>query len=436
MDTPQPESDPIPPGADNLTTPDTELRERVAELEAERDRLAALVADNARLCHEAIEASRAKDEFLATLSHELRTPLNAVVGWVHMLKSGMLSPEASAKALESIERNASIQAQLTADLLDVSPVITGKLALECAPVDLSATIEAALDANRSAAAAKNIDVSVVIEREACPVWGDANRLQQIVWNLLSNAVKFTPPGGQIQVRLVRIDTHTELRVTDNGIGIPASFLPYVFDRFRQADGTTTRAHGGLGLGLAIVRHLTELHGGTVWAESAGPDQGATFVVRLPVPAVLTSPAAPASEPDQQHAAESKLRGVRVLVVDDDEDARHLVDAVLEHRGAEVKTAASARDAFELLPRYRPDVLLVDICMPVEDGYSLMRRIRTLPTESGGSTPAAALTAYSGVDDRRQAISVGFQMHLAKPIEPTMLVDLVATLAGRPRMEGV
>ncbi|MBI4477391.1 MAG: response regulator [Acidobacteria bacterium] len=432
--------DPLLKEIEDLKRRETELRDRVAQLETERAHLlqelsksAAVAADHARLYRDANEASRAKDEFLATLSHELRTPLNAVLGWVHMLKSGMLAPEASQKALDSIERNAAIQAQLTADLLDVSRVITGKLALECAPVDLATTIDAALDAVRSAASAKNIEISVVVDREACPVWGDASRLQQIIWNLLSNAVKFTPQSGQIQVRLARVDTFTELRVSDTGAGIPQSFLPFVFDRFRQADGTTTRKHGGLGLGLAIVRHLTELHGGTVSAESVGPDRGSTFIVRLPVPAVLTSSTPSA---DRRPGSETKLQGVRVLVVDDDEDARHLVDAVLEHRGADVKAAASADEAFDMIAADKPDVLLIDICMPGEDGYSLMRRIRELPAAAGGATPAAALTAYSTADDRRQAIAVGFQMYLAKPIDPEVLVDLVATLGGRSKIETV
>ena len=405
-------------------------------------RRAAMAVDNAMLFAEAHRAraqaeaaNRMKDEFLATVSHELRTPLNAIVGWSHMLRTRSFDEATSARALETIERNAKSQAQIVEDILDVSRIITGKLRLEVQPVDPAAIIESALDSVRPAAEAKEIRLQSILDPRAGPVLGDGNRLQQVVWNLLANAVKFTPKGGRIQVRLERVESYVEVVVADTGQGIHADLLPYVFDRFRQGDSTSTRLHGGLGLGLAIVRHLVELHGGTVWAASGGEGKGATFSVHLPL--MVVQPAANAA--DRQHPRSDRsismdftpidLAGVRVLVVDDDHDARELVAAVLAEHGAGVTAVSSVTEALEAIQRGKPDVLVSDIAMPSEDGYSLIRRVRALE-KTLGHIPAAALTAYAGAQDRTRALLAGFSSHLPKPIEPAELTAVVANLAGR------
>ena len=390
---------------------------------------------------EAEAANRLKDEFLATLSHELRTPLTAILGWAKLLADGQVSEGKAADAFGAIYRNARTQAQLIDDLLDVSRVITGKLRIEVAPVNLGAVVEAAAAVVRPAAEAKGVALNVSLGGEALTVNGDPARLQQVVWNLLSNAVKFTPAGGRVEARVRRAGSQMEVAVSDTGQGIEAEFLPHVFERFRQAEMGTTRRHAGLGLGLAIVRHLVELHGGTVKAESEGEGKGSTFIVRLPVRAVraaeeTTARAERPARPEASDAASAThtLEGVKVLIVDDEPDARRLLTELLSQRGAEVSAAASAAEALETLQAWRPDVLLCDIGMPDGDGYELIRRVRELPLERGGRTPAAALTAYAGPADRARALASGFQTHVAKPVEPAELAAVVAGLAAHERTE--
>jgi signal transduction histidine kinase len=376
------------------------------------------------------EANRLKDEFLATVSHELRTPLNAIVGWVSLLRSGKLEEEQFSRALETIERNARAQSQLIDDLLDVSRIASGKLRLSVRPADLRSVIESALDTVRPAADAKSIRLTASLNPNARLVSGDVDRLQQIVWNLLNNAIKFTPQGGSVEVRLERVESHVEISVTDTGEGIAPDFLPYVFERFRQADSTSHRSHRGLGLGLSIVRQLAELHGGSVSADSPGPGKGSTFSICLPVPAARrhsdddanAAPGAPSEGPS--------LADVRVLLVDDEPDAREVVSLILGERGAQVRAVSSATDALAALDTYEPNVIVSDIEMPGEDGYSLIRRIRLRDPERGGLVPAAALTAYSRSQDRMLALSAAFQIHVPKPIEPAELVAAVWSLSRR------
>jgi PAS domain S-box-containing protein len=392
-----------------------------------------------RLLSEAQEANRLKDEFLATLSHELRTPLTAILGWSRLLQMSNFDAAATARALGTIERNAQAQTQLIDDLLDTSRIITGKLRLEMRPVDPASVVAAAVETARPAAEAKDIRLHTFFDNGAGPISGDPDRLQQVVWNLLSNAIKFTPEGGRVEVRLERAGSRVEITVADTGRGIAPEFLPHVFDRFRQADQTTTRTHGGLGLGLAIVRQLVELHGGSVHVESEGEGRGTSFNVSLPLLALRRE--SPNDAP-RTHEASARgygelrcppeLAGLRVLVVDDEPDTRELLAAVLTSCGAQVTLAASAADAFEHVERTRPDVLVTDIGMPEEDGYSLLTRIRELPPERGGEIPAAALTAYARAEDRVRALRSGFQMHVPKPVEPAELITVVANLAGRRR----
>ncbi|HEX3561065.1 MAG TPA: PAS domain S-box protein [Pyrinomonadaceae bacterium] len=406
-------------------------------------RRAATAIANAGLYAEAQEArrvaedaSRLKDEFLATVSHELRTPLTAVLGWAHMLRAEQLDERSAKNALETIERNARAQAQLIDDLLDVSRIITGKLRLDVRPVDPASFIEVAIDAVRPAAEAKGVRIQRVLDTGVRSIAGDPNRLQQVVWNLLSNAIKFTPRGGRVQVRLERVDSHVEIAVSDTGIGITQKFLPFVFDRFRQADGTTTRAHGGLGLGLSIVRHLVELHGGTVQVESQGEGLGATFTVKLPLLTVFQSEGGhkrvhPAARDTRtSFDCPERLDGLRVLVVDDETDTRELLRAVLEQCGGKVSTAASAEEALRLLESLQTDMLISDIGMPGEDGYELIKKIRARPPERGGEVPAIALTAYARTEDRLRALRSGYQMHVTKPVELSELVAVVASLVRR------
>jgi len=385
---------------------------------------------------QAEEANRLKDEFLATLSHELRTPLNAILGWSQMLQSQHLDESEAKKALATIERSARAQNQLIDDLLDVSRIITGKLRLDVRAVDLGSVIMAAVDAVRPAAEAKNIRLQTLLDPQAGLISGDPDRLQQVVWNLLSNAVKFTPKDGRAQVRLERINSHVEIVVSDTGKGIEPEFLPHVFDRFRQSDGSMTRRHGGLGLGLAIVRQLVELHGGTVSVSSAGADEGATFIVSLPLLPLRQEPASdvlrvhPRAETGASLDCPPELSGLRVLLVDDEADSRDLLNLVLDSCGANVTIAASAAEAFETIKREKFDVIVSDIGMPGEDGFSLIRKIRELPVEQGGKVPAIALTAYARAEDRVKALRSGFQMHVAKPVEAAELTAIVANLAGR------
>lgn len=400
------------------------------ELAEELARRASLAIDNAQLYQlaqsdraKAEAANRIKDEFLAVLSHELRSPLNPILGWTRILRSQRLDSKKADQALETIERNAKLQAQLIEDLLDVSRILQGKMTLNVAPVNLASTITAALETVQLAAQAKSIEIQTTINPVADTVTGDANRLQQIVWNLVSNAVKFTPAGGKIELKLDQVGMYAQIQVKDTGIGIKTEFLPFVFEYFRQEDGTTTRQFGGLGLGLAIVRHFTELHGGTVQASSPGQNLGATFTVLLPLNIV---------EPQLSHddgASESftDLTGINILVVDDDADMRDLAEFILTQSGAQVTTAASALQALTLLKQSIPDLLLCDIGMPEMDGYSLIRQIREWSPEQGGTIPAIALTAYAGEMNQQQALVAGFQLHISKPVQPEILVQAVAQL---------
>jgi signal transduction histidine kinase/CheY-like chemotaxis protein len=377
-------------------------------------------------------ASRAKDDFLATASHELRTPLNAILGWARMLQSGTLANADFLRAINSIERNARAQVRLIEDILDGSRIITGNLHLEIRPLDLTALVQAALDAVRPAADAKRIALTVQIDPAASRVVGDPDRLQQVVWNLANNAIKFTPKDGEVDVSLQREGTEVELTVRDTGEGIAADFLPHVFERFRQAEGSTTRRHGGLGLGLALVRHLVEAHGGTVHAASDGQGRGATFSVRLPVQAVFAEPAtgAAAGEISDRPSFERPVRldGVTVLVVDDEADARDLIATVLRSHGADVVTASTGAEAVTLVASRSFAVMISDIGMPQSDGYELISRIRTATGVRGVHLPAIALTAYSREEDRRRALEAGFQTYASKPVDPETLVRLVEQLA--------
>lgn len=400
--------------------------------EEERERLLAR-EQAARI--QAEEANQLKDEFLATISHELRTPLNHMLGWVTLLREEALSAEKSAEALEVIERNVRAQNRLVEDLLDVSRIVTGRMQLHVQPVVPANVVEAALDSVRPAAEAKGVRLQVVLDSRPGIISGDPDRLQQVVWNLVSNAIKFTPKGGRVQVRLERVNSHVEITVSDTGEGIAPEFLPHVFDRFRQADGSSQRRHGGLGLGLAIVRHLTELHGGEVSVTSPGLGQGATFTVKLP----LAVAHQPTNLPKSLEAVDtskltapgaSRLDGVRVLVVDDEADARLLLTTILAGSGAEVRAAGSMAETINTLDGWQPDVLVSDISMPNGDGYELIREVRQRDVDNSRSLPAVALTAYARSEDRMRALAAGFQLHMTKPVEPQELLTVVASLTGR------
>jgi signal transduction histidine kinase/CheY-like chemotaxis protein len=414
----------------------TERVAREAELQAQIEARTRLLASEKLARSEAERANRLKDEFLATISHELRNPLNAIMGWAHMMRLGNLTPANMERAVETIYRNAKSQAQLVADLLDVSRIISGKLRLDMRTVDPINIVNAAIDSIRPAADAKSIRLQTILDSSAGPISGDADRLQQIVWNLLTNAVKFTPKGGKIQVTVQRVNSHIEIVVSDSGVGISKEFLPYVFDRFRQADASTTRIHGGLGLGLSIVHQLVDLHGGTVAVASEGEGKGATFTITLPFVGVVVSEkedeAAQPAQRDEVIPFEGlpSLQGLKVLVVDDEPDTRELIREVLKECGSEVITSRSAAEALEALDQYKPDILISDLGMPDEDGYSLISKIRALPAERGGQIPAAALTAYARAEDRMRVLRSGFQFHLPKPVDSAELVTVVASLAGR------
>jgi len=383
------------------------------------------------------DANRAKDEFLATLSHELRTPLSSILGWVRLLRSGTLDPAGARRGLEVIERNTRTLAQLIEDLLDVSRIITGKLRLEVRPINLASVIVAAMEAVQTAADAKGIRLEASLDPSMSPITADPDRLQQVVWNLLTNAIKFTTTSGRVDVRLEPADSLARITVSDTGKGIRSELLPFVFDRFRQGETSVSRRHGGLGLGLAIVRHIIELHGGIVRAESPGDGRGATFTVELPLIAtsIGTVEAVAArrtfdSEPIVRPAA---LRGLRVLVVDDEADARELMRMILRSSGADVMAAGSADEAFEQVEQWHPDILVSDIGLPGDDGYALIQRLRSREAERGGSIPALALTAYARAEDKARALAAGFQVHLAKPLEPA---EFVAAIANLVKKEGV
>jgi PAS domain S-box-containing protein len=390
-------------------------------------RRAAIAFDNARLYREADRANRAKDEFVATLSHELRTPLTAMLGWAVALRTGRLEPEQSERALESIERNTRHQARLIDDLLEISRIAAGKLDMERRPVDLREVVASAVESIRSDAATNGVELKMATPPAEVLVRGDATRLEQVVLNLVSNAVKFTPRGGRVTVEIGRTGAVARLTVADTGLGIEPDVLPHIFETFRQADGTSTRRHGGLGLGLAIVRHLVHAHGGQVEAHSDGRDRGSAFVVMLPVLAVRGD----AAEPEREHGAPPpRLDGVRVLIVDDQADARELVATLLSERGAQVLLATSAAEALETLRTTFVDVLLSDLGMPDVNGFELIQRVREQERAHGGRLPAVALTAYAGQDDRDRALAAGFQAHVTKPIMPEDLVEVVARVVGR------
>ena len=397
---------------------------------------AGIAIENATSFREADEANRMKDEFLATMSHELRTPLGAILGWASMLQTDKRDdPGAIDRGLSAIERNARAQVKLIEDVLDVSRIITGKLRIEPRAVDVGAVVSAAMDVVRPMAAAKGVSILGLIAPEPLPTFGDPDRIQQILWNLMSNAVKFTPKGGTVEVAVERKGATIRIAVTDSGEGIKPQFLPFIFERFRQADGSTTRRHGGLGLGLAIARHLVELHGGTIRVDSEGEGRGASFTVTLPMRVVqlraIEATAPPAEErPSAAPSAPPSLRGLRVLICDDDPETREMLVMVLIGAGAEVREAGSAFEALEQLGPFAPDVLVSDIGMPQVDGYSFMRKVRSLPDAAGGRTPALALTAYAQADDERRALASGFQMHVAKPADPRDLIERVANLGGR------
>jgi len=416
---------------------------------------------------QAEEADRLKDEFLATLSHELRTPLTSVLGWATLLRSGEVEETHIPRAIETIERNARSQARLIDDLLDVSRIITGNLRLDLRPINLAPIVEAAIHALRPTAEAKNIQLQMKFDSESCLVKGDPNRLRQVIWNLLMNAIKFTPRDGSVSVRLACVvqdptsvfpnptdnvqrhfenrkskienppdpSSYVRLTVSDTGEGIAESFLPFVFDRFRQAEGSISRKQGGLGLGLAVARHLVELHGGNIRAESSGPQQGSTFIVDLPLADERRDPA---RRQEREREIErrgtvppvARLAGIRVLLVEDDEDSRKLLGLMLKRQGAEVTSASSSAEALSAFGQILPDVVLSDIGMADEDGYELMRKVRALPAEGGGLTPAIALTGYATRKDRERALSAGYQLHLAKPVEPADLVAAIARLSPR------
>ncbi|HEX2437528.1 MAG TPA: ATP-binding protein [Methylomirabilota bacterium] len=399
----------------------------------------ATAIDNARLYErqqtaraEAEAANTMKDEFLATLSHELRTPLNAVLGWVRMLRTGGLDEATAKRAVEVIERNANAQLQLIEDLLDVSRIVSGKLRLDVRSVAPAAVIEAAIDTVRPAADARDIRLQSILDPRAGPVSGDPDRLQQIVWNLLSNAVKFTPRGGRVQIRLERVNSHAEIVVTDTGTGIAPEVLPHVFDRFRQADSSSQRSHGGLGIGLALVKSLVELHGGSVHAASAGLDQGATFTVKLPR-MLHTEPAERGAVVVAGHRAVPVTLGdIKLLVLDDDRDALELFATVLRQAGAEVRVARTVAEGFALLRAWEPDVVVSDIEMPEENGYAFIRRLRSGEVRGGERVPAIAITAYGGVSERIKILSAGFDAYVAKPVEPEELAAIIGRLVARTR----
>ncbi|MDQ3332223.1 MAG: ATP-binding protein, partial [Planctomycetota bacterium] len=415
---------------------------------------AAVAIDNARLYEGAtraaeerkklLEAERAaraeaeraglmKDEFLATLSHELRTPLSAILGWSQILQMEGYTPEDLKEGLETIARNGRAQTRLIDDLLDMNRIVSGKVRLDVQPIDLSALVDAAVDSVRHSAEAKSIRLRKIIDPHAGPVSGDPARLQQVVWNLLTNAMKFTPKGGRVDVVVERVNSHVEITVSDSGEGISPDFLPYVFERFRQADSSLTRKHGGLGLGLSIVKQLVELHGGAVSVKSPGEGQGATFTVSLPLAPVRESS-------NREHPLTPRrsllgfngvdLSGIKILVIDDEPDARELTKRVLTQCRAIVSTAGGAAEGLEQVKRSKPDVIVSDIGMPERDGYQFIRDVRALTASEGGATPAVALTAFARSEDRTRAMMAGYQVHVAKPIEPEELVATVASLAGR------
>jgi signal transduction histidine kinase/ActR/RegA family two-component response regulator len=422
-------------GSDEIAQLDRVIHQTAIALGGAEERERLLESERAART-ESERAGRLKDEFLATLSHELRTPLNAILGWAQLLRARAHDPKEIAQGLQTIERNARAQAQIVEDLLEMSRIISGKLRLDVQRIDLRPVIDTAVQSVKPAAEAKNIQLLTTIDHRTQPIVGDPARLQQILWNLLSNAIKFTPRDGRVDVVLARIDSHAELTVRDTGQGIRREFLPFLFDRFRQADASTTRQHRGMGLGLSIVKSLVEMHGGTITAYSEGEGHGATFTISLPL-----SPTPVLEPPDEDRRGATtfmltptlevpRLTGVRVLIVDDEPDARDLLKRILSEFEAEVETVSSASEALPLVERVHPDVLVSDIGMPEVDGYEFIRAVRLLPADDGGQTPALALTAFARSEDRQRALLAGYQAHVAKPIEPSELITTIASLAGK------
>lgn len=410
----------------------TVLEQEIAERkQAERER-AELLEREQLARKEAETANRLKDEFLANVSHELRAPLNAILGWVTLVRNGSLNELDKERALETVERNAHAQKRLIDDLLDVSRIITGKLHLDLRLVDLVTIVESAVESGRPAAESKGVNLQTRIDLKACPLQGDSSRLQQVMWNLISNAIKFTPTGGKVEVQIRHNIDHVEVMVKDTGVGIPQNFLPYVFDRFRQADGSSTRNYGGMGLGLAIVRHLVEMHGGFVRADSDGKGLGATFTITLPlsVAGVPKGVLPLTSESYFLSDTAPRLTGVRVLVVDDENDTRELLEAILSQCEAEVRTAGNVSEAVQIMQTWHAEVVISDLSMPLEDGYSLIEKMRQLEGAREKPIPAIAVTARSGAESRIRALAAGFQMYLEKPVEPDELIVCVASLTGR------
>jgi signal transduction histidine kinase/ActR/RegA family two-component response regulator len=407
-----------------------ELSKYIAELQRSEEARGQLLLRAERARAEAEAANRIKDEFLATLSHELRTPLTSLLGWSSVLREAKRDEKVLSQGLEAIDRNARVQAQLIDDLLDVSRIVSGKLNLEVRPLDISSVTRAAISVVQPAADAKSISLEYWAEPGMGAISADSARVHQIIWNLLSNAVKFTPHGGKIFIRVEQDGSDARVTVRDTGQGIDSEFLPRVFDRFRQADSSTTRSFGGLGLGLAIVRHLVELHGGTVSAQSEGVNQGAIFSATFPLLADRAEPIVSAHSGEMSSLEIRSLDGLRVLLVDDEPEARQIISTVITRTGAEVRACTSASEALAKLAEWKPDVILSDIAMPDEDGYSFIGKVRELPRDRGGEIPAAALTAYARDVDRRQALAAGYQMHIAKPISASQLIIMVAKLAGR------
>ena len=403
------------------------------QMKAEDERAALLVRERDARRH-AEEADRLKDEFLATLSHELRTPLTSILGWASMIRNGEVEGANATRALETIERNARSQARLIDDLLDVSRIITGNLRLDLNPLNLTPVVEAAVDALRPTADVKDITLSIRFTPGECLVKGDPNRLRQVIWNLLSNAIKFTQRGGSVNIDLRCVEANARLTVSDNGEGISENFLPYVFERFRQAEPSISRKQGGLGLGLAVVRHLVELHGGTISAESDGLGQGSTFTVDLPLAQERRDPARAEErrrEVERRHRSNDRVRldGIHVLLCEDDDDSRKLLSTMLKRNGARVTATKSAAEALSVFEEQLPDILISDIGMPDEDGYELIRKLRLMPPEKGGLTPAIALTGYASRKDRERALDAGYHKHMAKPIEQADIIAAIASLTG-------
>jgi PAS domain S-box-containing protein len=414
----------------------------VARFTADHERLvggiaswASVALENARLYRAAQDANSLKDDFLATLSHELRTPLNAILGYARMLRAGILTSDKWPRAVDIIERNAAALSRIVEDVLDISRIVSGKMRLSVTPVDLAKLVRDAIDSVRPAASAKGIDVDSALDDNAGTVPGDTERLQQVVWNILSNAVKFTERGGRVTVALARRHADVQLTVSDTGIGIAPEFLPHIFERFRQADAGTTRERGGLGLGLAIARQLVEIHGGTIVASSAGRGAGSTFTMTLPIsaPSLAAVDDGRLAHPHAERPVIPDLRGTTILAVDDDEDALTMVRDILEASGATVVTAHSASDALQALEQLPPDVLIADLGMPGMDGFELIQKLRAHPDPKVNQVPAAALTAFSRSEDRAHAMQSGFDLHLAKPIDPEALMAAVAQLRGRGRL---